>query len=253
MKRFQAVIPGVLYRGSAPDINEVKHLKKKFNINKIVSLDQTTGDRIDTICKLLQIKHIKMYIDMNKKSLIHFLSQDLKELFLEDGPTFVHCLEGKDRTGLACALVECKFLGISPEQAIKKAKSLGFGIGMNPELVALYEKIIRSCKQKDNNSSNDQTAVSMEREYIGDNRDSFLDEAHQGSFAPYLDSSRIFPYDITYNPVNDQVGTRENYDDNGELYKSDQKDVTPVVGLYNNDAGIMGAGPSINAGGFIYD
>ena len=112
-----------------------------------MSLDKKTGEKIDRACKLLGIQHIKLYLDGSNKTLLHLLSQDLKRVFLEGGPTFVHCHEGKDRTGFVCALVKCKFLGMNPEKAIEEAKSLGFGIGVDPKIIHLYEKIIRSCKQ----------------------------------------------------------------------------------------------------------
>lgn len=252
IERFRVVIPNVLYRGSAPSPNDIKWLKDKLGVKKIVSLDKQSGERVNRVCKLLGIQHIKMYIQDDRKTLLNFLTQDLKKLFLEGGPTFCHCFAGHDRTGLAMALVQCKFLGVKPEKAIQEAKSLGgFGIDFPPSLAKLYEKIIRSCKPiKDNNSAD---IVSNERTYIGDNRDSFLDEAHQGSFAPYLDPTRMFPYDAVYNEINDQSPTRENYNqETSSMVNEDQ--AIPNVGVYNNDGGgINGQGPCINSGGFIYD
>lgn len=247
--RFEEVIPKKLFRGSAPSPNDVLLLKNKFKINKIISLDRDSGEKINRVCKMLNIKHIKMYIDMDRKSLLHFLQQDFKKLFLNEGPTFVHCLHGKDRTGLACAIIECQFLGKSPEKAIEHAKSLGFGIGVDPEVVNLYEKIIKSCKP--NKDENDADIVSNEREYKGDNRDSFLEEAQRGSFAPYLDHTKQAPADALYNYINDQSQTRENY--NQPIKKHEDDDVIPQVGVFNNDAGIQGFGPTINMTGFIYE
>ncbi len=251
IQRFREVIPKILYRGSAPTPQDVMELKNKLGIKKIVSLDKETGDKIDRACKLLGIKHIKMYIDHTHKTLLHFLSQNLKKLFLEGGPTFVHCHEGKDRTGLACALVKCKFFGMQPEKAIQEAKSLGFGVGVPPKTIQLYEKIIRSCKSSQDANSAD--IISTEREYIGDNRDSFLDEAHQGSFAPYLDHTRQYPADATYTYTADQSQTRENYK-NETIRHNDETNAVPQVGVFDNDSGLMmGAGPTINMTGFIYD
>jgi|SRR5579864_7353657 len=250
IRRLRAVVPGKLYRGSAPSPKDVMELTDKLGVKKIVSLDQQSGDRIDRACKLLGIQHIKMYIDHTRKSLYHFLSQDLKKLFLEGGPTFVHCQEGKDRTGLAVALIECKFLGANPDEAIQKAKELGFGIGIPPKMTALYEKIIRHCKSgKDTNSAD---IVSMEREYKGDNRDSFLDEGHQGSFAPYLDHTRQNPMDALYPYTLDQSPTRENYPDTSLFQHDPTEQVTiPNVGEYDNDAGQRGFGPVERMDGFF--
>jgi hypothetical protein len=61
--------------------------------------------------------------------------------------------------------------------------------------------------------------------------------------------------DAVYNFINDQSPTRENY----QQYKSikehdyDKDDVVPLVGVFDNDAGGRGFGPTENAGGFIYD
>jgi len=180
------------------------------------------------------------------------LKYDLKKLFLKGGPTYVHCAAGKDRTGLAVALVQCKYLGKSPEDAVEEAKSLGFGLDVDPKAISIFEKAIRSCKpSKDNN---DADIVSNEREYIGDNRDSFLDEGHQGSFAPF-NATRQFPMDPVYNFIMDQSPTRENYHSSRSIKEHDPKedDVVPMVGVFDNDAGGRGFGPTENAGGFIYD
>ena len=248
--RLKKVTDG-LYRGSAPSPQDVVNLKKKLGINKIVSLDKDTGDRIDRICKALGITHVMIPIDHTRKSLLDFLSHDLKKLFLEGGPTFVHCLHGKDRTGLASALVKCKYLGEDPEKAIKEAESLGFGIGVHPRVVNTFKKLIRDCKPaKDSNSAD---IVSNEREYKSDNRDSFLDEGHQGSFAPYLSQTRQNPMDAVYNYVDDQSPTRENYRPNKPIKEHSSEDAIPQVGTFDNDAGARGFGPTENYGGFFYD
>lgn len=250
--RLRKVIKG-LYRGSAPSPKDVVSLKQHLGINKIISLDRVTGDRIDRACKLLGIKHIKMYIDENRSSLAQLFKQDLKKLLLDDGPTYIHCHHGKDRTGLVIALFKCKYMGLSPTKAIEEAKSLGFGIGVDLPTVHLYEKLINACKAaKDDNNAD---IVSNEREYIGDNRDSFLDESRQHSFAPYLDHTKQNPADALYTYITDQAPTRQNYDPDRPISEHNQEetDVVPQVGIFNNDAGGRGFGPVENAGGFFYD
>jgi len=125
----------------------------------------------------------------------------------------------------------------------------------------LYEKIIHSCKKS--NDTNNADIVSNERTYVGDNRDSFLDEAHQGSFSPYLDETQSNPQDPVYKNLNDQSPTRQNY----QAYKEDKKELArhkddyyqgpingvPLSGIYNNDAGVHGVGPAEPVGGFLYD
>lgn len=250
IKRFRAIIPGKLYRGSAPSPKDILEMKQKLGINKIVSFDEETGEKIDRACKMLGIEHVKIYIDHTRQSLYNFLSQDMKKLFLEGGPTFIHCHEGKDRTGLASALIECKFLGGNPEKAIEKAKSLGFGVGIPPQTTALYEKIIRHCKPaKDENSAD---IVSQERDYKSDNRDSFLDDAQQGSWSPYLDHTKQNPMDALYTYINDQSPTRQNFPDTSLFrYDPEKGDAVPNVGEFDNDAGQRGFGPTENYNGFF--
>ena len=249
--RLKEVTKG-LYRGSAPSPTDVLWLKKHFKINKIVSLDKEAGEKISRTCEMLGIKQVKCYIDGTKGSLFKALQHNIKDLLLSDGPTYVHCLHGKDRTGLIVALFQCKYMGYSSEKALKEAKSLGFGVGVDPEWIKMYEKAIQTCKpDKDSNNAD---IVSNVREYQGDGKDSFLDAGHQGSFAPYLSVTKQYPDDPVYNSINDQSPTRENYDQDKSIKEHEvEKDVVPVVGLYNNDAGGRGFGPTENNGGFFYD
>lgn len=247
--RLRKITDG-LYRGSAPSPKDVKWLKDKLGINKIVSLDKETGDRIDRACKLLDIDHEKVYIDGSRQSLIEALNHNLKNLLIDGGPTYIHCHHGKDRTGLISALYKCKYMGENPEEAIKEARSLGFGVGVDPSIVSLYEKIIRNCKpDKDSNSAD---IVSNEREYISDNRDTFLDESRQSSFSPYLDHTKQNPMDALYTYINDQSPTRQNYPDTSLFrYDPEKGDAVPNVGEFDNDAGQRGFGPTENYNGFF--
>lgn len=254
IQRFRKVT-NELYRGSAPSAKDVELLQENLGIKKIVSLDGLAAKRIERACKLLGIHQFIIPIDFPDviESLTAFLQNDLKELFLEGGPTYVHCEAGKDRTGLAMALVQCKYLGKDPEEAIEEAKSLGFGIGIDPRVTSLFEKVIRTCKP--NEDENKADIVSNQRDYVGDNRDSFLDEGHQGSFSPHLSVTRQSPLDGVYNFIMDQSPTRQNYESSKSIKKHDNQedDVVPMVGVFNNDAGGRGFGPVENAGGFIYD
>lgn len=251
---FAEIVPKKLYRGSAPTPQDVLQLKNKYQIRKIISLDEESGKRIDRSCKMLGIDHVFMpiHIENVRVDLIKLFQHDLKKLLLNGGPTFIHCQAGKDRTGLVSALFQCKYLNQDPESAIEEAKKFGFGVGLDPKVTHLFEKLIRSCKPENKSEKTKHyDIVSNEREYISDNRDSFLDEAHQGSFAPYLDHTKQYPMDALYNYIYDQSPTREDY--YREVIPQEHEDVVPLVGLYNNDAGGRGFGPVENAGGFFYD
>jgi protein tyrosine/serine phosphatase len=250
IQRFKQVTPQ-LFRGSAPHPLEVIELKNKFDINKIVSLDRKSGEKIAHITNKLGIDHIILPLELDNflPSLLNFLRYDLKELLLTNGPTFVHCYAGKDRTGLAVALVECKYLGKKPEQALAEAKKLDFGKNVDPKVIKIFEKLITSCRPV--SDINEADIVSNQREYIGDSKDSFLDQAHQGSFAPHIVDTRQQPIDPVYNFIMDQPQTRQNY--HQPVIPGTSNNVIPQVGVYNNDAGMRGAGPTDNNGGFIYD
>jgi protein tyrosine/serine phosphatase len=283
IRRLRRLADGV-YRGSAPSPHDVLLLKERFGIKKIVSLDEETGEKIDRACKMLGIHHVKDYINGSRQSLYHVLSQNLRHLLLDDGPTFFHCHEGKDRTGLLGALFRIKFQGWSADKAIKEAKSLGFGVGVSPEIVHLYEKVIRACQPHKDPDVNSADIVSNEREYIGDNRDSYLDESRQDSWATYLDHTKQNPMDAIYVYINDQGPTRQNYNSTWEQPKQraeildflqthpkedlapfmakllenapinlHEDNAVPQVGVFNNDAGQTGFGPTENYSGFFYD
>jgi hypothetical protein len=266
INRFIRVTDG-LYRGSAPSASDIIKLKKRFGIKKIVSLDKETGDKIDEVCKGLNIKHVMIPLDGRRRSLLEFLKHDLKDLFLKDGPVFVHCLHGKDRTGFAVALVQCKYLGKDPKEALKEAKDLGFGLNTDIEYMHILEDLILKCKPS--KDSNDADIVELQREYRADNRSSPLDEARQSSFVPYSDPTKQYPFDYVYNAINDQSPTRENYTSrrqriidriitllkllNGDGSGVENGGAVPVTGLFNNDAGGRGFGPVENYSGFFYD
>src|SRR5579859_808148 len=255
MKRFIEVIPGKLFRGGAPSPKEVKWLHDNLGIKKIISLDHNAGNMIDKSCKLLGINHVKLYIE-NRHDLIKLASVNLGKLLLKDNPTFIHCWEGKDRTGLVIALFECKYLGVNPQDALNEAKSLGFGIGVDPKIINLYTKLILGCKPVTNAQDvNEADIVSNQREYNADNRSSFLDESRQNSFAPYIDYTKRTPVYSLYNTIVEQSPTRENYQEYKNVVESPKdEEAMPQVGLYDNSAGVLGGtGPTENLGGFIYN
>lgn len=234
-----------LYRGSAPSPKDVQWLHDNLGIKKIISLDKDTGLKIERVCKLLGINHIIIPLDGSRKSLINLIKHNLKDLLIKGGPTFFHCLYGKDRTGFLAALFECKYLGKNPEDAINDAKKLGFGVGVNPEYVNLFLKLIRGCKPvTDLNNNSD--IVSNQREYKVDNRDTYLETNDPKSFAPYLGTSKQYPYDGVYSDINNPEEVK-NFPIINKI-----NDI-PLVGIYNNDAGLSGAAPTQNVGGFIYD
>lgn len=231
-----------LYRGSSPTPKDLDTLKNKYNIERVVSLDKKSGEKLSRSCKILGLEQIIIPLDGKKASLIHFLTHDLKDL-LDSKKTFIHCSAGKDRTGLACAMFKIKNLNTPPKEAFKEACEMGFGVNLDPKVSKLYRECIL-------NDVNDADIVSNQREYKTDSKSSYLEEAHSKVLSPF-DGTREFPEDKVYQDYYDQDGTREKYYD--EPIKLHEEKVTlPLIGVYNNDAGARGMGPVDNAGGFIY-
>lgn len=242
IKRFRKVVDG-LFRGGAPSIEDVKNLNKHFVIKKIVSLDGVAGEKIDRICKLLNIEHIIIPINFTDlMPIAQLLNYNLKDLLLKDSPTYVHCLKGKDRTGFVVAMYKCQFLGWSYEKALEEAKLLGFGIGVDPKIIKFYEKLIKlSDKNGDVNSAD---IAEQSREYHGEQ-----ESIDRSSFVPFMDPSRSYPLTEPYNSSYNQYPTRENYNDKLD-FEGVQTDQMPLVGLYDSNDGIKGVGPVDNGGGF---
>jgi len=97
---------------------------------------------------------------------------------------------------------------------------------------------------------NNADIVSNQREYRYDNKDSYLNDANRSSFAPYLDSSRVYPDKVVYPSLSEQSPTRENYKQKKNI--SDNI-IMPNVGLYDNSGPIKGVGPVESPGGLIYN
>lgn len=244
--RFQEVIPG-LFRGSAPSPKDIPILKNKFNINKIISLDEPSSKIIDKSCKALNIQHVDLSIKSNyKQDIANILKHNLKSLLTDTKNTFVHCAAGKDRTGFLIALFKVKYLNESPENALKEAKSMGFGDvdAQYISVIKLFEKLINKAEAKDVNNAD---MVSNVRLPIGDYKDSVLDHAEQSSWAPYAGSSRVYPFDIVYNPNYDQSSTRENY--NNPVKQSDDVERSPGIGVFQDNE--IGFGVSEVSGRFF--
>jgi hypothetical protein len=256
IKRLRVVVKNKLYRGGAPRIEDVIFLNKKLGVKKIVSLDAIAGKHIDRACKLLGIEHIMLPIDIGRKgTLLKFLRTNLKTLFLEDGPTFVHCEQGKDRTGLAIAMFRCEDEDWTCAEAIKEAKSLGFGIGVQPTIVHLYEKLIaKSCgcsNDKDDNAAYD--ISSNQREYPSNYRDYTNDVFEQMSWSDYQDYRvREFPLANVDIDWPEQYDTRITHGLDDSSAVPPNSSAIPQTGTYDTSTnGIMGAGPSLVGSGYV--
>jgi protein tyrosine/serine phosphatase len=159
-----------LYRSSAPTADDVIWLNKKLGITRIISLDHASGQKISLACKLLGIEHIMLPIDFAQKStIIRFLAK-ITGLFASSKKTLIHCLHGKDRTGLAIAIYRCQEDGWSARDAIKEARGFGFCVGLDERIKSLYLSIIKDYEKKEDiNSASDIVDASRQSydDYVG--------------------------------------------------------------------------------------
>ncbi|MDO4178902.1 MAG: tyrosine-protein phosphatase [Phascolarctobacterium sp.] len=123
--------PGTFYRGASPCNN--RHGRAKF-VDEIISnigikyiLDLADNESevaryfassdYDSpyFLKLCQDKQVAFPDLQNEFASAKYkddLGRALKELIKHEGPFYIHCIEGKDRTGFVCALLEA-FMGAS--------------------------------------------------------------------------------------------------------------------------------------------
>lgn len=198
IKRFIKVTDE-LYRGGEPSIEDISKLQQLFNINKIISLDGSIGKKIDRVCKLQEINHIIIPINGTElEPIAKLLSYNLRDLLISDGPTFVHCAEGKDRTGMVIAMFKCKYLGWSCQEALKEAEKLGFGIGLDQKITNLFRKIVCKCCQEKHDHAHMRHIDNNNADIIENMRNDQMDhDINMPSFAPYLDfqAKNVSPYE----------------------------------------------------------
>lgn len=148
---FQVVVPGVLYRSGRIAPTEIRMLSgPPYNIRKIISLDQSTGTIIAPYAKQFGIEQILIPIldHSNVRSLAELVRNNAQNLFKTNrGAILVHCSHGKDRTGFVIALYRVIIQGRSCTDAIKEAKSLGYGTGLSPDVENQFNaEICKACK-----------------------------------------------------------------------------------------------------------
>jgi hypothetical protein len=156
-------------------------------------------------------------------------------------------------------MYRCEAEGWSCGKAMKEARSLGFGLGVDPRIVKLYNKIVKKscgCKDKDmHDVSYAYDIVSNEREYPTYYEGYTTDAWEQGSWSPYEDYRvREFPFAEQQIDWPEQYQSREDYglDDRTEDSSRDYGEGFPQAGGWDTSTnGIMGAGPSLVGSGYI--
>ena len=214
-QNFKIVIPNQLYRSGQVAPSEIKTLiVSPLNVKRIVSLDQSAGDLIHSYIPA-GIEHIMFPLLEGSGSLeSRKLSSAIKQNLLNaNGATLVHCMQGKDRTGLAIALYRVIKQGWSCTQAIEEAKSMGYGTGIPVNVLNQYNaEICSNCGQNhkhycqvlntQNTTPANNTDTSQADDAVNLMRDNFSHQdgwnsvglivpisSNNLSFAPFTDSS----------------------------------------------------------------
>lgn len=237
--RFKKVTPA-LYRGGAPSVKDVQVLKK-MGITKIVSLDFEAGNRIQRPSKLLGIQQIMLPISAKNFAVLDkFPTMDWLEI-LGGGPTYVHCLHGKDRTGLVVALFRVQS-GWPVDKAIKEADKSDFCVGLPKRVREFYTKLIR---QADKNSD---TNNAMELPLNdGITSDSLLNPDYDIYNQDPANSFAVPFYDSTYPPKDESYLSDDNKGyASGLVPQVSGEDDDFISGLEPGGAGSAGYGFSGN-------
>lgn len=159
-ERF-AKVSDNLYRGGAPSDSDLKILKNKFGINRIISLDMNVANTIHKTCKDLNIEHIIIDVDGSNPNLNAFY-KNINKLISNNKKTYLHCLYGKDRTSAAVAIYKIS-KGVDLNQVLEEAKKFGMGSDMPEKLKQkYYAQVINFSNAFDNNDAN--TIVQEQRE-----------------------------------------------------------------------------------------
>lgn len=142
-----AKVDDMLFRGGEPELLEIPILRNYWGIRWIVSLDERAGKYIDRACRILGIRHTILPLtdgnDPKVEELIPMVSEWKKE-----GPVYVHCKHGKDRTGMACALYRVLIDDWDVNDALAEAASFGMGYQVGPEHRKTFFKAVRRLVDK---------------------------------------------------------------------------------------------------------
>lgn len=125
---------GTFYRGASPCNNRhgrakiVDRIISGLGVNYILDLADSHSNvsryfsKVDyaspfflKLCQDNKVAYPDLKNDFTSAKYKEDLGKALKDLIKHEGPFYIHCIEGKDRTGFVCALLEA-FMGASLEE-----------------------------------------------------------------------------------------------------------------------------------------
>ena len=143
--RFSKVNDHLLRGGKPTTSKELSILKNVWNVDRIVSLDSKAGNYIHGMCGDLGIEHIIAPIDHSnliEQTEIEDIADNIEELFDNDHVTYVHCVHGRDRTGLVVALYRVKHDNWDAQKALDEALSFQFGEGIHKKEMSAWVEFL---------------------------------------------------------------------------------------------------------------
>lgn len=161
--RFAEVQKG-LFRGGCPTPEELRVLKDVYGVRKIVSLDEECGSKIKPVCEELGLEQVLWGLGAGDDPKVGALKKRIVPQLLHDGPTYVHCYHGKDRTGMTVAMFRV-YTGWPLTDALVEAHKFGMGKGLSKKVRDSYYNAVREfAKEFDEDKSNVLDAVSLTRQ-----------------------------------------------------------------------------------------
>jgi len=130
IQNFHVVSPNVM-RGSQPSEEGFKLLKEYCNIKTVLSLrnNKESNEWEKDVVEKLGMKFINIPMSGTEEQSIKKIEQCLSLMHSESNqPIFIHCLAGKDRTGLILAAYRIKYGGWDISDALREM----FFYGYNP-------------------------------------------------------------------------------------------------------------------------
>lgn len=234
MKNFAAVTSN-FYRGSAPTEEELNMLIGLFGVRRIISLDYLTGKLIRN-WNNNRFEHIFLPLDpdaQEKDSFYSFLFDNISSL-CSSQPTFIHCLHGQDRTGLAVALFRIAHQFWPAKQAYQEARKFRFGDGVRKETKNFFLSLF------------------LKKEANNEDKNEIIDPATQGSselmnyeyFLPPVTN----PYQLFSIPGQNPIYRTPDNTNNVLEGKDPGYYNIPPIGGTSGVGPMMGAGPVENSG-----
>lgn len=182
-----------IYRGGEPTPDDIDVLKNFWNIQKIVSLDATIGADIDEHCKKLDIEHVIIPLTHGFHENVDKIPNEI--LSWKDDYIYVHCLHGRDRTSMVCAMYRVLVDHWSLEEALEEAEIFKMGHALAPEIKNSYYQAVTefyNLISKDKSKADDIVTMQRDTQDFSNpapaannyNNNAFT----QQSFAPFGDS-----------------------------------------------------------------